>query len=238
MKRSKYFIIFLVTLLMAAMIFILNISWLASQEESIQDVETLESTVSIPTEQGVFERAEYGLEYSEMPDDPDHQRSLDEYYENRAYYGAPPVIPHPLLSEKGIGDKSCLQCHENGGYVKQFEAYAPVTPHPELINCRQCHVAPKTKFDFVENEFEKGPEPETGMAALPGSPPMIPHSLTMRSNCLSCHAGPAAPKEIMVTHALRVNCRQCHVPVKDMSSLEWEPNSIEDIERIKKHVNE
>lgn len=34
----------------------------------------------------------------------------------------------------------------------------------------------------------------------------------MRENCVSCHAGPSAPKEIRVTHPERVNCRQCHVP--------------------------
>ncbi len=45
-----------------------------------------------------------------------------------------------------------------------------------------------------------------------GSPPMIPHQLQMRESCVSCHAGPSAPKEIRVTHPERINCRQCHLP--------------------------
>lgn len=238
MKKSRYFIIFLFILLMVAMILILNFSWLAEQEEPVQKTETLKDQAFIPTEQGVFRRSEHSTDYAEMPDDPEHQRTLREYYANRAYNGAPPVIPHPLISEKGIGGKDCLQCHENGGFVKKFEAYAPVTPHPELVNCRQCHVPVKTKLKFAESEFRRAEEPETGQSALQGSPPMIPHSLTMRSNCLSCHAGPAAPEEIRVTHPTRVNCRQCHVPVKDLSSLEWQPNRPEDIEKIKKIIND
>ena len=38
------------------------------------------------------------------------------------------------LSEKGIGGKTCLQCHQNGGYTAQFKAYAAVTPHPDYLN--------------------------------------------------------------------------------------------------------
>lgn len=238
MKRSNYFVIFLFVLLAASMILIVNISWITSQEEFVQDIEPLESIPSIPKEQGVFQRSEFSPEYANMPEDQEHGRNLDEYYGNRAYYGAPPIIPHPLISEQGIGAKTCLQCHENGGFVKQFEAYAPVTPHPELINCRQCHVPAKTDQLFKVSEFAPGDEPSIKNAALPGSPPTIPHGLEMRSNCLACHAGPAAPKEIRVTHPLRVNCRQCHVPVTDMSTLEWQPANKEEIEKIKTHIND
>ena len=38
----------------------------------------------------------------------------------------------------------------------------------------------------------------------------MPHSLQNRENCLACHAGPAAPIEIKVSHPERSNCRQCH----------------------------
>jgi cytochrome c-type protein NapB len=106
-----------------------------------------------------------------------------------------------------------LQCHENGGFVQKFNAYAPVTPHPEMINCRQCHVTQNVETFFTEIDFAKVQTPEVGVNnALPGSPPVIPHQIQMRENCLSCHAGPAAPKEIRVTHPERINCRQCHIP--------------------------
>ena len=71
----------------------------------------------------------------------------------------------------------------------------------------------KSKSLFVANNFKKGTIPAVGNNnALLGSPPAIPHQLQMRENCLSCHAGPSAPKEIRVSHPERINCRQCHVP--------------------------
>ncbi len=166
-------------------------------------------TASIPVERGVFSRSEYATLYQEMPES---ERTLNTYYQNRAYPGAPPTIPHPLVSEKGIGGKTCLQCHQHGGYAEQFKAYAPVTPHPELLNCKQCHVPQKTTINFKPSNWEKIAANDIHQAAMPGAPPVIPHTLEMRNNCLSCHAGPAAPREIRVTHPERVNCRQCHVP--------------------------
>jgi cytochrome c-type protein NapB len=97
--------------------------------------------------------------------------------------------------------------------VEKFDAYAPVTPHPEMINCRQCHVIQNSKTLFTSANLVKVRAPKVGVNnALIGTPPMIPHQIQMRENCLSCHAGPAAPKEIRVSHPERVNCRQCHVP--------------------------
>ena len=71
---------------------------------------------------------------------------LDTYYNNRAYHGAPPSIPHTMLDERSMGGNSCLKCHENGGFAEKFNAYAPVTPHPEMINCKQCHVPQQTQI--------------------------------------------------------------------------------------------
>jgi len=111
-----------------------------------------------------------------------------------------------------MGGITCLQCHQNGGFTEKFNAYAPVTPHPEMINCRQCHVPQNTQTLFKETNFQKVSAPETGInSALQGSPPVIPHQIQMRENCLSCHAGPSAPKQIRMSHPERVNCRQCHV---------------------------
>ena len=149
-----------------------------------------------------------------MPIDETHQRNIKEYYNNRAFYGAPPSIPHKVTNELNVGDNSCLKCHENGGFVENLEAYTPIVPHPELVNCRQCHVPQKVNFYFKSGNYnKKGTIPKAGVNnALKGSPPVIPHQLQLRENCLSCHAGPSAPKEIRVTHPDRVNCRQCHVP--------------------------
>jgi len=46
--------------------------------------------------------------------------------------GAPPVIPH-RISDDATG-KDCLVCHKEGLND------APQTPHPDRVNCTQCHV--------------------------------------------------------------------------------------------------
>lgn len=219
-SKRKYLILLFVSLMVSAII-ILDLSMLHEQEAAHVEEEEIYSTPEpIPSEAGVFKHSEFALDYESMPDDPQHQRSLESYYKNRAYAGAPPTIPHIILSESGIGGKSCLQCHQNGGYVAQFNANAPVTPHPELINCKQCHVPVKSNTLFKETNFTRLEEPEINNQALPGSPPIIPHALQMRENCLACHAGPAAPKEIRVTHPERINCRQCHA-TKPALNIEW-----------------
>jgi cytochrome c-type protein NapB len=211
--KKRLGIISLFLLLFITFITIWNYSYQEGLEESYIPIEENSTETFIPSESGVFKRSGLALEYANMPVDEEHQRSLDTYYDNRAYPGAPPSIPHPVKEEMSLGANTCLQCHENGGFVQKFNAYAPVTPHPEMVNCRQCHVVQKTETLFTETGFAKAHAPKVGINnALPGSPPMIPHQIQMRENCLSCHAGPAAPKEIRVTHPERINCRQCHVP--------------------------
>lgn len=146
----------------------------------------------------------------------DHQvkkRTLKSFYSLRAYSGAPPMIPHELLGEHSLTGDSCLGCHRNGGYTPKFKAYAPVVPHPEKLNCRQCHNPMNDKNLFKKTTWVKNPG-ERGFAHLPGSPLVIPHSVQMRENCLSCHSGPAAVVEIRTTHPERINCMQCHVEKK------------------------
>ncbi|MFY0625117.1 MAG: hypothetical protein JXR07_02400 [Reichenbachiella sp.] len=207
-KQNKYILTFIV-LLMISFIVILEVSILSSQTEARTNVSALETT-GVPVEQGMFLRSSKALDYVEIQDIPS-SRELIEYYHNRAYDGAPPRIPHALLDgDDHIGAKSCLQCHQNGGYVDQFKAFAPVTPHPDYLNCRQCHVPTKTNRLFVKSDFVRKEAPNTHQSALKGSPPIIPHSLQLRENCLACHAGPSASKEIRVSHPERVNCRQCH----------------------------
>ncbi len=220
MKKRLGFIS-LFTLLFIGFILNWGYSYKQGLENAYIPVPDAEPTPIIPSERGVFLRSEMALDYAKMPVDENHQRSMKTYYNNRAFSGAPPSIPHPLLKgERGMGGKACLQCHQNGGFTEQFNAYAPVTPHPEMINCRQCHVAENTNTVFKGTDFVKVITAKVGTNnALLGSPPVIPHQIQMRENCLSCHAGPAAPKEIRVTHPERINCRQCHVPMLENSKL-------------------
>jgi cytochrome c-type protein NapB len=207
--KKRAFIIVLCIALMISAIAIIDISMAEDGKSAdFKKVEKQESPV-IPTEAGVFGQKNLSI-YTEMPKHGNAGRTLDDYYSNRAYPGAPPTIPHPLLSPKGIGGQSCLQCHENGGYVSRFEAYAPITPHPQMLNCKQCHVPQTTTNVFQPSNWEKIEPPQTNQRAMAGSPPIIPHSLQMRKNCLSCHGGPHTIQEIRVSHPERINCRQCH----------------------------
>ncbi|PHQ61597.1 MAG: cytochrome C [Maribacter sp.] len=220
MKRLG--IISLFVILFGSFIVIWNYSYQIGLEEAYIPIENNDPSTIIPSETGVFRRSEHALDYSNMPIDKEHQRTLKTYYDNRAYHGAPPIIPHPVVNERSLGGNTCLKCHENGGFTEKYNAYAPVSPHPEMINCRQCHVVQNTQTLFVDAYSIKVNPPETGSNnALLGSPPVIPHQIQMRENCLSCHAGASAPKEIRVTHPERINCRQCHVPKhKETTSLD------------------
>lgn len=211
--KKRLGIISLFVLLFAAFIAVWNYSYYEGLEEAYIPIEHEEYISIIPSEKGVFQRSQFALDYENMPIDEKHQRSLNTYYDNRAFYGAPPSVPHPVNDDRNLGGNSCLKCHENGGFVEKLNAYTPVTPHPEMINCRQCHVTQNTNTLFESGNFAKVNAPQTGINnALLTSPPVIPHQIQMRENCLSCHAGPSAAKEIRVSHPERVNCRQCHVP--------------------------
>ncbi|MGH7694455.1 MAG: hypothetical protein ACRENH_05725 [Gemmatimonadaceae bacterium] len=160
-------------------------------------------------------------------------RTLTRYRALRSYPGAPPRVPHGLTSEE-FRTNHCTTCHERGGFSQRFGAYAPVTPHPELGACLQCHATTNAMAGIpfpqtgpndacrqchgrVPARFE-----ETGLdwrttqwptlaRRRAGVVPPIPHDLQLRGNCLACHMGPAAVAEIRTTHAERADCRQCHV---------------------------
>lgn len=210
MKRIVILSLFAILFLAFAVIW--KSSYESGLEEAYIPTETETKITLMPSETGVFKRSEYALEYAEMPVDKKHQRSLQTYYNNRAFHGAPPSIPHPVDNEHNMGDNSCLKCHQNGGFAAKFNAYAPVTPHPEMVNCRQCHVVENTTGVFKGSNYKAHKAPKAGASnkALVSSPPVIPHQVQMHENCLSCHAGPSAPKEIRVSHPERINCRQCH----------------------------
>jgi cytochrome c-type protein NapB len=178
-----------------------------SQQEHPQ--ETDEKAV-IRGEAGVFS----GLHQESRFVDTDQAavRNLNAYYARRAYPGAPPFIPHPVDQDMGTTFKVCSSCHAKGGYVPGLAAYAPLTPHPEYANCRQCHVSQADVPLFAETEWQALEPPVLGRSALPGGPPPMPHGLQMRENCSACHTGPASPPGIRTSHPERVYCRQCHVP--------------------------
>ncbi len=211
--KKRFGIISFFSLLFITFIVIWNYSYETGLETAYVSISNDENKQVIPSEIGIFQQAKSNLDYLNMPIDDQYKRSLATYYDNRAFHGAPPNIPHTVVDERNMGGNSCLKCHENGGFVEKFNAYTPITPHPEMVNCRQCHVPQQTQTLFKNSDFEKIPAPLTGVNnALEGSPPAIPHQIQMRENCLSCHASPSAPKEIRVSHPERINCRQCHVP--------------------------
>jgi hypothetical protein len=163
-----------------------------------------------------------------------HPRTLATFRALRAFPGAPPHIPHGLTAEE-FRTTTCNTCHEHGGYSVRFQAYTPVTPHPELANCLQCHVGDATvvgialpdrdpdavcrqchqpgtpQASFATVDWRPAAWPTAGRGGRGGSPPPIPHDLQLRGNCLACHMGPGAVQEIRTTHPERANCRQCHV---------------------------
>jgi cytochrome c-type protein NapB len=207
----RYGLIGAATVLMAAVVFVVGEAVRESNEPAVLPLTGAGDTPSIPTETGVFRRARLGLDYVDMPASPNTGRTLASFYARRAYPGAPPTVPHPMPESPGIGGRACLVCHADGGWVPRFAAFAPVTPHPELLNCVQCHVPSAGAAPFGGTTFAAAPPPHIRRSALPGSPPPIPHDLAMRDNCLACHGGPAAVREVRTTHPSRVNCRQCHV---------------------------
>jgi nitrate reductase (cytochrome), electron transfer subunit len=140
----------------------------------------------------------------------DSTRNLNSYYELRQYPGSPPRIPHEVPDFFRDDTADCLACHGKGGYAAELDAFAPVSPHPEMTSCSQCHVVRRTEELFVESDWRALNPPRLGNSQLAGSPPTIPHSLQLREDCLACHAGPGAVAEIRVEHAARGNCRQCH----------------------------
>lgn len=138
------------------------------------------------------------------------ERTLAEYYSRRQYPGAPPIIPHKV-EEADLAPMDCLTCHAKGGWTDELKRNTPITPHPEQVACRQCHVRPGNVEVFVGTDWASVATPRLGRADLPGAPPPIPHELQMRGNCIACHVGPGAVATIRVEHPSRGNCRQCHV---------------------------
>ncbi len=74
-KQSK-FTIFLFVVLVISAIIIFDVSYLSNQDTARVETRNTDVVLSIPTEEGVFKRSGYALDYVNMPTDEKHQRSL------------------------------------------------------------------------------------------------------------------------------------------------------------------
>lgn len=156
---------------------------------------------------------------------PPGERDLDalrvERDLRRAYDGAPPTVPHPVV-QRDVG--SCLSCHQQG--LSVGGKVASSMSHDFKSQCLQCHAqasgtgtagdvlladALAGQGTYGRNAFAGYRGPTTGERAWDIAPPEIPHRTFMRENCLSCHAeGGSAP--LRTTHPERASCQQCHAP--------------------------
>ncbi len=132
--------------------------------------------------------------------------------ERRLFDGAPPVIPH---GEMGA---ACVECHNAQGVAVAGLGFAPPSPHEQTrglsaaSRCQQCHVYRLDDAPFRANSFVGlAQDLRAGRTLYTGAPPVMPHPVFMRENCLACHSGPAAREEIRTPHPDRPRCRQCHV---------------------------
>lgn len=133
----------------------------------------------------------------------------------RAYDGAPPTIPHSI-NYRDV--ESCSVCHSQNANVMIAGRRSPAMSHPYMANCTQCH-APYDGLAMlqhsgtvglvVENKFIGATHSGSGSRAYRGAPPTIPHRVSMRQNCMSCH-GPGMPHAVVTSHPQRSNCQQCH----------------------------
>ena len=130
----------------------------------------------------------------------------------RSYFGAPPVIPHPVDANDVT---SCYQCHGEGKVIDTL--VAPKISHPRYTNCTQCHAPVAVQIPgnapglVVDNVFRGQISAGKGTRAYLGAPPTLPHPTLMRENCLACH-GLLGQQGLRTPHPWRVNCLQCHPP--------------------------
>jgi nitrate reductase (cytochrome), electron transfer subunit len=138
-------------------------------------------------------------------------RSAD-WRARRAYDGAPPVVPHAIDQTNPM---SCLACHESPTQVGT--RLAPAMSHPHYANCLQCHASSRgtgmpgeVALSMASDSLFIGAFAlDMATRAGEGAPPTIPHTVTHRESCLSCH-GPQGNATIRTTHPERGNCLQCH----------------------------
>ncbi len=145
-------------------------------------------------------------------------KAVEQRAKLRAFDGAPPVIPHTIAD---INVQTCRACHAVG--LKTGDKVARMASHPYLVNCTQCHVeaeaahldtAPVPANSFVGRQ----PGGYGGTRAWTGAPPVMPHAVFMRSNCIACH-GEYGYDGWRPDHLSRTNCVQCHAPAAEFEQL-------------------
>lgn len=136
----------------------------------------------------------------------------------RAFEGAPPVIPHPIAD---LNVQTCRACHADG--LRAGGRVARMVSHALMTNCTQCHVeadpARPAPQPLAGSDFQGlRPSGYGGTRAWAGAPPTIPHTLFMRTNCVSCH-GEFGYDGWRPDHLDRSNCIQCHGPAAEFDQL-------------------
>lgn len=153
----------------------------------------------------------------------------------RAFDTAPPTVPHAIDEKNPL---ACIACHGPGNARLIGDRRTPTMSHPYFQNCTQCH-APATG----QHELKPLAGPDTGnllsagntfsgitpihhgKTAFEGAPPVLPHPVWMRQNCLSCH-GEGRPSAIRTSHPQRQNCLQCHASDQSLDNRERIPNKL------------
>lgn len=146
----------------------------------------------------------------------DKRVALADRADNRAFFGAPPTIPHPVRQQT---QAECVACHETG--LRIADKAAPPYPHDGFVSCTQCHAMgePALPWDpqaqladprAVDNSFVGAQAPLEGERWTGIAPPKLPHPTFMHERCVSCH-GPNGRDAMKSTHPDRQSCLQCHV---------------------------
>ncbi len=150
----------------------------------------------------VFALLLFGLGGEAQEVGPDNGNDGRNLRPRRLYFGAPPAAPH----ETGGFMSDCLLCHGPS-------SFAPETPHPTRIACRQCHVSGATDIiPFRSSRFIGLSRPPRSARLGPEGPPLMAHSPLLHENCLACHAPGAREAVISTPHPERTRCQQCHLP--------------------------
>lgn len=145
-------------------------------------------------------------------------RAIELRAQLRAFEGAPPVVPHPTTD---MNVQTCRACHGQG--LRAGDKTARMTAHAYLTNCTQCHVEAQNSFladqPMPANSFvgyrSSG---YGGTRAWAGAPPVMPHPVFMRTNCVACH-GEFGYDGWRPDHLSRTNCFQCHAPAAEYEQL-------------------
>ena len=87
----------------------------------------------------------------------DRRRTIADRAGQRAYVGAPPLIPH-AIDQRAV--PNCLSCHQNGAMVAGRKA--PLISHRPLGSCTQCHVVRDSPRSWPQGGVAMNASADTG----------------------------------------------------------------------------